>query len=174
MNTETSEEEKNIDEVLGIMKNSYNQYYERSQDIDNKSGFLIAFHSAIIIFALDIENIKNSLQLQCQNIGQILSNIIFILLTCIILILAIISISLFIFSLKSRAIKYIPGNICDEKYYKSKNIDLKKELLKSYREISQNNEKVIDKKHTIYNIALIITLIEVILIGLNIFLEIFH
>ena len=174
MDIEKSEEEKNIDEVLGIMKNSYNQYYERSQDIDNKSGFLIAFHSAIIIFALDIEKMKNSLQLHCQNIGQILSNIFFIVLTCIILILAIISISLFIFSLKSRDIKYITANICDEKYYKSKNIDLKKELLKSYKEISQNNEKVIDRKHTIYNIALIITLIEVILIGLNIFGEIFH
>lgn len=174
MDIEKSEEEKNIDEVLEIMKNSYNQYYERSQDIDNKSGFLIAFHSAIIIFALDIESIKNLLELQCQNIGQILSNIISILLTCIILILAMISISLFILSLKSRTIKYIPANICDEKYYKSKNIDLKKELLKSYKEISQNNEKVINKKHTMYNIALIITLIEIILIGINIFFEIFH
>ena len=171
---EKIEEEKNINEILDIMKNSYNQYYERSQNIDNKSGFLIAFHAAIIIFILDVENVNEIFQLQCQNIGQVLNNIISIILFFFTLILAMTSICLFVWSLKSRNIKYLPSNICDEKYYKCENIDLKKQLLNGYKEIAQNNEIIIDKKHRLYNISTIMTLIEIILIGISILFKIFR
>lgn len=164
---EEKDEEKNVDEILGIMKNSYNQYYERSQNVDNKSGFLIAFHAAIIIFVLDFKEIKAILQLECNKIGDVLSGIAAIILFFIILILAITSLCMFIWELKSRNIKYLPPNICDDKYYKCKNIDLKKELLKGYKEIVQYNENIIERKHKIYNIASIITIIEVALLAIN-------
>lgn len=165
-------EEKNVNEILDIMKNSYNQYYERSQTIDNKCGFLIAFHAAIIIFILDFEGIRALLQMQFNEIGKILFASMQVILYFIIFILAIISICLFIWNLKGRNIKYLPASICEDKYYKSRSIDLKKELLKAYKEIAQNNEEVIEKKYRIYNIASSITIIEIILVGINSLLKI--
>ena len=43
-NITEEDKEKNITEILDIVKNNYNQYYARTQNIDNKSGFFIAFH----------------------------------------------------------------------------------------------------------------------------------
>ena len=51
-------QEKNIEQILDIMKDSYNQYYNRMQSIDNKSGFFIAFHAAVLLLVVDPENIK--------------------------------------------------------------------------------------------------------------------
>lgn len=170
---EENEEEKNVNQILDIMKNSYNQYYERSQNIDNRCGFLIAFHAAIIIFILDFEGIKTILQLQFSEIGKILVASTQIIIYFAIFVLAIISICLFIWNQKSRIIKYLPASICDSKYYKCKNIDLKKELLKAYQAIVQNNEDVIEKKYKIHNLASIITIIEIILVGINTVLKIF-
>lgn len=165
-------EKNNVEQILDIMKNGYNQYYERSQNLDNKSGFLIAFHAAIIIFIADFEKIREILQLQYTNIGQVIISLIQVFIYFSILILAIISICLFIWSLKSRNIKYLPSDICDNKYYNCKNIDLKKELLKSYKEIAKSNEAVIDRKHKIYNIASVITIIEIVFTGVSILLQI--
>ena len=38
----------NIKEILDIVKSGYNQYYERTQNIDNKNGFFITFHGAVL------------------------------------------------------------------------------------------------------------------------------
>lgn len=163
--------EKNINEILEIMKNNYNQYYSRTQNLDNKSGFLIAFHAAIIMFIIDFIDVKEILQLQYHQIGKLLNASTQIILYFFIFILAIISICLFIFVLKSRNIKYLPASISNEKYFKCKNIDLKKELLKGYREISENNEEILAKKHKIYNIASILTIVEIILVSVSIFIK---
>lgn len=168
---EKNEEEKNIKEILEIVKNNYYQYYERTQNIDNKNGFFIAFHGAILLLSVNPENIKNILSMQFQNIGQILKYGSIVVLEIIILVLAIISICLFICSLKSRNIKYLPITICEEKYYKCKNTDLNKELLRGYKQIAEYNENILDKKHTLYNYASIITLIEVALIGINLIIQ---
>ena len=168
---ENENEEKNIKEILDIVKSNYYQYYERSQNIDNKNGFFIAFHGAVLLLLVNPEKVNNILNMQFQNIGQALKYSSIVLPDFIILIFAIISICLFIYSLKSRNIKYIPTTICEERYYKSKNIDLNKELLKSYKQIAEYNEKIIDKKHTLYNYASIITLIEIVLIGINFIIQ---
>ena len=167
-----NDEEKNIKEILDIVKNSYHQYYERTQNIDNKNGFFIAFHGAALFLLINPESINTYLNMQFQNLGQILKYGTMIFLQFSILFLAIISICLFILSLKSRKIKYLPTKICDDKYYKCKNKDLNKELLKGFKEISEYNEKILDKKHNLYNYASIITLIEVIIIGVNLIIQI--
>lgn len=170
---EISEEEKlkNIEEILEIMKNSYNLHYDRTQNIDNKNGFFIAFHAAVLLLVINPEKIKVILQNEYQSLEQILKYGSIIIFTFVILTLAITSICLFICSLKSRNIKYLPETICDESYYKCMNKDLKIELLKGYRKIAEYNENIIEKKHTLYNYASIITLIEVVLIGINLFLQ---
>ena len=164
-------QEKNIEQILDIMKNSYNQYYNRMQSIDNKSGFFIAFHAAVLLLVVDPENIKEILQIHCSNLGETLKYTSIAIFTIFAFILAIIAICLFICSLKSRNIKYLPATICDDKYYNCENIDLKKELIKGYKEISQYNEKIIEKKHSLYNYASIITLIQVIFIGIKLIFQ---
>lgn len=163
------EEDKNenMKEILDIVKSNYCQYYERTQNLDNKSGFFIAFHGAVLFLLVRPENINKILNMNFQNIGQILKHSSVVILQIFILFFAIISICLFIWSLKSRTIDYMTATICDEKYYNCKNMDLYRELLKTYKEISENNEKILDKKHKLYNCASIITLVEVVLIGIN-------
>lgn len=169
---EEKEEDENINQILDIMKNSYNQYYERSQSVDNKIGFLITFHAAIVIFILDFEGIKEILKSQYSDIGSILLASFQSILYFIIFALGMTSICMFVWNLKGRNIKYLLSTICDSKYYKCKNIDLKKELLKGYKEVAQNNEEVIERKYKIYNIASIITIIEIILIGIIVILKV--
>lgn len=166
------ENEESIKEILYIVKDKYNQYYERTQSIDNKNGFFIAFHGAVLLLLVNPDNINNMLNVQYQNIGQILKYGTIVLLGISILVLAVISICLFICSLKSRNIKYIPNNICEERYFKSSTMNLNKRLLKAYKEIAEYNENIIDKKHTLFNYGAIITLIEVIFIGINLIIQI--
>ena len=161
----------NIKEILDIVKSGYNQYYERTQNIDNKNGFFITFHGAVLLLAVNPENINNIFKMQCSNIGEILKYSSIAVLEISVLILAIISICLFICSLKSRNIKYLPTTICEEKYYKSKNLDLNRELLNVYKEIAEYNENIIAKKHSLYNYASIITLIEIVLLGINLIIR---
>lgn len=168
---EEKDEDKNVKDILDIVKSNYYQYYERTQNLDNKSGFFIAFHGAVLLLLVNPENINNILNMQFQNVGQILKYGSIVILQIMILIFAIISICLFICSLKSRKIKYLPTTICDEKYYNCKNTDLNKELLKGYKDISEYNENILDKKHTMYNYAAIITLVEVVLIGINLIIQ---
>lgn len=162
---------ENIELILDIVKNNYHKYYERTQNVDNKNGFFIAFHGAVLLLLVNPQNINSMLKMQCANIGQMLKYSTLIILEISILILAIISICLFICSLKSRNIKYLPTSICEEKYYKCKSFDLKKELLKGYKQISEYNEDIIAKKHNLYNYASIITLVEIILIGINLIIQ---
>ena len=169
----SGENEESIKIILDIVKGNYSQYYQRMQSIDNKSGFFIAFHGAVLLLLVNPDNINNMLKIEYQNIGQILKYGAVVLLGIGILILAIISICLFICSLKSRSIKYIPNNICEEKYFKSYTMSLNKRLLEAYKEISEHNEKIIDKKHTMFNYGAIITLIEVVLIGINLIIQMF-
>lgn len=164
-------QEENIKEILDIVKSSYYQYYDRTQNIDNKSGFFIAFHGAVLLFLVNPENINQIINMQFQNIGQILKYGSIVLLEIVILILAIISICFFICSLKSRNIKYLPSTICEEKYFKCSNLSLNKELLKRYKEIADYNESIIEKKHTLYNYASFITLFEVVLLGINLIIK---
>lgn len=168
---EEKDEDKNVKEILEIVRSNYSQYYERTQNLDNKNGFFIAFHGAVLLLLVNPENINNILNMQFQNVGQILKYGFIVILQIMILIFAIISICLFICSLKSRKIKYLPTTICEEKYYKCKNRDLNIELLKGYKNISEYNENILDKKHTLYNYASIITLVEVILIGINLIIQ---
>ena len=44
-------------------------------------------------------------------------------------------------------------------------------MLKGYKQIAEYNECIIDKKHTLYNYASMITLIETILIGINLIIQ---
>ena len=162
---------ENIKEILDIVKGSYYQYYERTQSIDNKNGFFITFHGAVLLLAVDPVNINCLLKEQSSNIFEILKCSFIVVLEISILILAIISICLFIFSLKSRNIKYLPITICEEKYYKSKNQDFIIQLLNGYRNIAEYNEGIINRKHNLYNSASIITLIEIILIGINLIIK---
>ena len=162
-----------IDEILEIMKSGYSQYYERTQNIDNKNGFFIAFHSAVLLFLIDKESINKVFNSQISSVGQVFVYGMYLLLSFAILVLAIVSIGLFIYSLKSRNIKYLPLSLCDEKYYNSEIFSLKKELLKSYKEIGTYNEEIIDKKHEIYNVASILTIIEVVFIGICMIIQIF-
>ena len=170
-NITEEDKEKNITEILDIVKNNYNQYYARTQNIDNKSGFFIAFHGAVLLLLINPENINKILLTQYQNIEQILKYGFIVVLEISILILAIISICLFICSLKSRNIKYLPTTICKEKYFNCPNLSLNKELIKGYKEIADYNESIIDKKHTLYNYASIITLVEVVLLGINLIIK---
>ena len=165
------EEEKNVKEILEIVKNNYYQYYERTQNIDNKSGFFIAFHGAVLLLLVNPENINQIFNMQLHNMGQIRKYGTIVILEMSILILAIVSICLFICSLKSRKIKYLPTTICKEKYFTCSNLSLNKELIKSYKEISDYNEGIIDKKHTLYNYASIITVVEVVLLGINLIIK---
>ena len=141
-NITEEDKEKNIKEILDIVKNNYNQYYERTQNIDNKSGFFIAFHGAVLLLLINPENINKILLTQYQNIEQILKYGFIVVLEISILILAISSICLFICSLKSRNIKYMPTNICEEKYYNCQNIDLNKEGGKASIENSKEVVKI--------------------------------
>lgn len=168
---EKIEEEKNVKEILDIVKNNYYQYYERTQNIDNKSGFFIAFHGAVLLLLVNPENINHIFNMQLHNMGQILKYGTIVILEMSILILAIVLICLFICSLKSRKIKYLPTTICKEKYFTCSNLSLNKELIKTYKEISDYNEGIIDKKHTLYNYASIITVVEVVLLGINLIIK---
>lgn len=166
------ENEDNVKEILEIVKGKYNQYYERTQSIDNKNGFFIAFHGAVLLLLVNPDKINSMLNIQYQNLEQILKYGMIVLLGIGILVLAVISICLFICSLKSRNIKYIPNNICEERYFKSSTINLNKRLLEAYKEIAEYNESIIDKKHTLFNYGATITLIEVVLIGINLIIQI--
>ncbi len=169
---EKKENEDNVKEILDIVKGKYNQYYERTQSIDNKNGFFIAFHGAVLLLLVNPDKINGMLNIQYQNIEQILKYEMLVLLGIGILVLAVISICLFICSLKSRNIKYIPNSICEERYLKSPTIDLNKRFLEAYKKIEEHNESIIDKKHTLFNYGATITLIEVVLIGINLIIQI--
>lgn len=171
-NVIANDEEKNIKEILDIVKSSYFQYYERTQSVDNKSGFFIAFHAAILVLLVDIEKINEILNIQSKSIAQIIKYSSIAIIDILVLILAFFSICLFIFSLMSRNIRYLPSTVFSDKYYTCKNLDLNKELLKAYKDISEYNEKIIDKKHTIYNYALIITIIEIVLILIDLIIKV--
>ena len=56
-------------------------------------------------------------------------------------------------------------------YFKQNYLNLKKRLIEAYKDISDYNEKVIEKKHKIYNYGAMLTLIEVALIGLDLFIK---
>lgn len=170
---EIIEDNESVREILDIVKVNYNQYYGRIQSIDNKNGFFIAFHGAVLMLIVNSDSIKNILNMQYRNVGQILKNRLIVLFGMSILILAVVSICLFICGLKSRNIKYMLSNICDGKYYKSSDTKLRRQLLKAYKEIFEHNENIIDKKHTLFNYGATITLIEVILMGINLIIQIF-
>ena len=169
---EKKENEDNVKEILEIVKGKYNQYYERTQSIDNKNGFFIAFHGAVLLLLVNPDKINSMLNIQYQSIEQILKYGMIVLLGIGILVLAVISICLFICSLKSKKIKYISNSICEEIYFKSKTINLNKRLLEAYKEIAEYNENIIDKKHTLFNYGATITLVEVVFIGINLIIQI--
>ncbi|MBP3596220.1 MAG: hypothetical protein J6J60_02310 [Clostridia bacterium] len=171
-NNKKGEEIKNVKEILDIIKSNYYQYYERTQNIDNKSGFFIAFHGAVLLLLVNPEKINQILNMQFLNIGQILKYATIVILELGILVSAIISICLFICSLKSRNIKYLSTTICKEIYFNCSNLSLNKELIKTYKEIADYNENIIDKKHTLYNYASVITIVEVVLLGINLIIKI--
>ncbi|MBR2704345.1 MAG: hypothetical protein IKE91_02640 [Clostridia bacterium] len=106
-----------------------------------------------------------------ESVGQILKITFFVFFECMIIILAITSICLFMYGLKSRNIKYITSKICNKEYYKCSNKDLDRQLLKVFKEVGEYNEKILDKEHTLYNYAVKITLIEVIFVGINLIIQ---
>ena len=167
------ENEESIDIIYNLAKEGYYQYYNRTQSIDNKSGFFIAFHGAILLLTVNPEFINNILKLKIyqMKLEQFFKyNLIFVI-EILIIILAVSSICMFILSLKSSNIRYITNDIENEIYFKQNSLNLKKRLIEAYKDISDYNEKVIEKKHKIYNYGAMLTLIEVALIGLDLFIK---
>lgn len=53
---EEKDEDKNVKEILEIVRSNYYQYYERTQNLDNKNGFFIAFHGAVLLLLVNPEH----------------------------------------------------------------------------------------------------------------------
>ena len=94
------ENEESIDIIYNLAKEGYYQYYNRTQSIDNKSGFFIAFHGAILLLTVNPEFINNILKLKIYQMKLedfFKYNLIFVV-EILIIILAVSSICMFILS----------------------------------------------------------------------------
>ena len=164
---------KNLDLILDIMKNGYNQHYERTQSLDSKSGFFVAFHAALIAFVLDFETINKMIHNDIESMPQIVITVAATIIFVLLLLVAIAAIVTFMCSLISRNIKYVPEAICAEVYYNSDNIDFKKRLLEGYKDIARNNEEVLKKKHRSFNLGVALTIAEIVLWCISIIFKLF-
>ncbi len=171
--TKKDDLKENLDLILDIMKNGYNQHYERTQSLDSKSGFFIAFHAALIAFVLDFETINKMIHNAIESMPQIVITVAATIIFVLLLLVAIAAIVTFMCSLLSRNIKYIPEAICDEVYYNNDNIYFKKRLLEGYKDIAKNNEKVLENKHKVFNLGVVLTIVEIVLWCISIIFKLF-
>lgn len=129
------ENEESIDIIYNLAKEGYYQYYNRTQSIDNKSGFFIAFHGAILLLTVNPEFINNILKLKIYQMKLedfFKYNLIFVV-EILIIILAVSSICMFILSLKSSNIGYITNDIENKIYFKQNYLNLKKRLIEALK-----------------------------------------
>lgn len=167
----SQEKNENINIILDIMRNNYNQYYQRTQNLDVKSGLFIAFHSAMLLFVLDFDFLYNTLNFDILNKVQIVKMTVIVVNFVALFMLSVLSISLFMYGLFSRNIKYMPATICNEVYYNSPSEEFKRRLLEGYKEIEECNESILDEKHFIFNIAVFFTILEIVLCGISVILR---
>ncbi len=167
-----NENDEIINEILNITNSQSEKIYTNLCELHNKSATLMAFHGAIIVFAIDYSSLEKISNLLNLNKLEIILNIFKYIISLGILGLSLASIILFIIILKSISKSKLNINTLNENMYTQETINFKKRLIESSKEILKDNSLLLTKKHKLFNAGLILTIIEMILIIFNIVLNI--
>lgn len=157
-----------LKEVLNVMLNESNIFFNNFNNLHTKAAALIAFHGATIMFALDKEllNIEKH-DTVYQIVGIVLRHVLFFG----ILGLSVASILLCLIVLLSvNKARIAVENISDEALDRSEKDILKSEI-KEYRKNIKENQKLLKKKHDIFDASVILTIIQVSCIAFTMLLQ---
>ena len=167
---ENSEERINtLKEVLEIMKNETNIFFGNFNNLHYKAAAMIAFHSAIIAFALKTDSINITLPItgKVELIEYVIKCIIFL----IILGLSISSIITFLCVLKSaKKARIVAEEISDELLEKKEEKIVEMEI-KALRSNIKENQKLLERKHKVFDAGIVLSIIQISFIAANILLK---
>lgn len=149
--------------ILDIMKDKYTLYFTRSNSFDSKAIGAITFHAAIIFFTVS-QNISQYLTKNSSNLFNSLLYVLNFFLPIFILITSFVSILLFILAIKSSDIKILPASLTTESYYNSEINSLMDRLLNAHSDAEKHNNKVLQKKHKLFNNGISFTILNLALI----------
>ncbi len=148
---------KNIDLILDIMLKKFDQLCKIENVLDQKVGIVIAVISTIIIFSTTF--LREYLSTNVFTFGLILINV---------------SLCLILFILNTKKHMYAPNEdvLYSEESLKSDNIDLKNQIIADIKEAFKHNLGINERKAKIYNLAIFLLIIGMIMIFINISLGI--
>lgn len=157
-------------EVLEIMKNETNIFFTNFNNLHYKAAAMIAFHGAIIAFALKIESINISFPIMSK--VEWIETIIDVLLFFVILGLSVSSIITFLAVLKSaKKARIVAEEISDEILRKNEEEILEMEI-KALRSNIKENQKLLNRKHKLFDAGVILSIIQISFIALNIIVNV--
>lgn len=160
----------NLNKVLDIAKEEYNNYFQRIQMLDVKVGLLMAFYGIIYNNVIDIENFKSILIEINKNITFF--NVLTLHINIISILLFIVTMISLIYNLISRDTRFVPIAIFDNSVTEYKEEELTSNLIeKTYKVSIKENNDVLDKKHKIFNISCRLLVIHIVIVLINEFLK---
>ena len=155
-NKNSKKDNNNLELLLTIAREEYNNYFQRIQTLDIRIGFLMAFYGIIFSSMLNMNNFKNGFNiLTIQNLILLKLNIINIT-------VFLINIILLIYNLISKDTSFVPTSLFKEEI-KDEDKLIANLLEKTYKKSIVQNNSALDKKHNMYNISCILLMINIIL-----------
>ena len=155
-NKNSKKDNNNLELLLTIAREEYNNYFQRIQTLDIRIGFLMAFYGIIFSSMLNMNNFKNGFNiLTIQNLVLLKLNIINIT-------VFLINIILLIYNLISKDTSFVPTSLFKEEI-KDEDKLIANLLEKTYKKSIVQNNSSLDKKHNMYNISCILLMINIIL-----------
>lgn len=152
----------NLNKVLEIAKEEYNNYFSRMQALDVKIGLLLAFYGIVFSEIFNIQGMKDLIVDINVNKNISFINIILIHMNLLNILIFVVAISLLIYSLISKDTRFVPISIFSKDVTNFREKDLTINLIEStYKTAVSENNKALDKKHKIFNISCILLIINV-------------
>ncbi|MCL2859604.1 MAG: hypothetical protein FWF46_03345 [Oscillospiraceae bacterium] len=156
---------ENLNMVLGIAKEEYNNYFFRMQALDVKIGLLLAFYGIIFSSIFNIQVFKELIIDINVNRNISVSNILLLNTSIINILIFIMAIFLLIYGLISKNARFVPISIFNGSIKNYKEEDLITSLIETtYKTAIKENNTALDKKHKYFNIACIFLITNILFI----------
>lgn len=149
----------NLDFLIDIAKQEYDNFFKRSQALDTKIGIIITITGAVLSYAIDIKYLNKLFK--NLNYFTFFEGLLYFSMLGIFIAILIITLTIFV----SRNTCFLPLTIFDKEGIEAKTEVLKEiVLLDSYRETLEKNDKILRKKNIKFNIICILGVINIFIV----------
>lgn len=154
-----STKKDNLDFLIDIAKQEYDNFFKRSQALDTKIGIIITIIGAVLAYAIDIKYLNTLF----KNINSFtfFEGLLYFSMLGIFIAILIITLTIFI----SRNTCFLPLTILDKESIEEETDTLKEiVLLDSYKETLERNDKILREKNNKFNVICVLGVINIFIV----------